>query len=653
MSWDMAPEAISTVVLCIIWVYSRKGNLIPSLRNRLFQVSLLTTFCAMTSNILSAVLIFTLNPYTLVLTWVVTLIYFITTPLMGMVYFFYVMANIYEDNAEIRRDFFFASIPGVAYVILVLLSPINHCIFSITPERGYSQGPLISTTYIIFFLYCAACVLLVAWRGKRVAPAIRAILFTFPLIAALVIVIQMVHPSTVLSGSAATCALLIIYLYLQNKQIGIDYLTKLPNRREFLRMMELYLRKKYNFTTLVISLREFKAVNDTHGQHNGDALLAAFSEFLRRGLGLGEGDIYRYSGDEFALLIKDAKKPEMEALVEKLRIRMKQPWEAGDRSCLLTVAIGLVSFPHTAQQMEGLINGLEYAVSAAKRDGENRNLCYCTPELLEKSKRHHQIEKLLEQNLAQGGFEVYYQPIYSVEDGSFRKAEALLRMRDPDLGNIPPSEFIPIAEESGLIVEITYLVLKKVCAQIRQLLDEGLSPESINVNLSALQFAQKDLLPRMLEIIADSGIPVAKVGVELTESTLAENAELIEETLRQMHREGIHIGLDDFGTGYSNLISVLDLPIDTVKMDKSLVWAAMKSERFAIAMQNFSRAFRELGMCVLAEGVETGEQSSFVVECGCAMIQGFLYAKPMPAEEYRAFLESRAGLQKEKRTPTS
>lgn len=642
MSWDMAPEAVSTVVLCIIWVYSRRGNLIPSLKNRLFQVSLFTTFCAMTSNILSAVLIYTLNPYTLVLTWVMNLVYFMTTPLMGMVYFFYVLANIYEGDLKIGRYFLFASLPGMVYIILVLLSPVNHGVFSLSLERGYAQGPLIAVTYIVFYLYCVACVFLVVWRGKRVAPAIRAILFTFPLIAALVIVIQLIHPSTVLSGSAATCALLLIYLYLQNKQIGIDYLTKLPNRHEFLHMMELYLQKKYNFTTLVISLREFKAVNDIHGQHNGDMLLEAVSEFLRKSLGLREGDIYRYSGDEFALLIKDAEKPEIAKLVEKLLTRMKQPWEAGGRTCILSAAIGLVSFPYTDRQMEGLINGLEYAVSAAKRDGENRHVCYCTPELLEKSKRRHRIETLLEQNLEQDGFEVYYQPIFSVEDKSFLKAEALLRMRDPALGNIPPGEFIPIAEESGLIVEITYLVLEKVCGQIRRLLDEGVRLERININLSALQFTQKDLLPRMLSIIARSGIPTAKVSVELTESALAENTELIADTLRQMHREGIHIGLDDFGTGYSNLISVLDLPIDTVKMDKSLVWAAMKSERFAIAMQNFSRAFHELGMCVLAEGVETQEQSAFVVDCGCTMIQGFLYARPMPAEEYRAFLQSRA-----------
>ena len=638
MSWNMAPEAISTVVLCIIWVYSRKGNLIPSLKNRLFQASFLTTFGAMTSNILSTLLIYTLSPQTLVLTWLVNLFYFLSTPLMGMAYYSYVLANIYEGEAPIGRYFLFSSIPGLAYVVMVLLNPFSKAIFDISLENGYTQGPWISVTYIIFYVYCVACVVLVALKGKRVAPSIRRILFTFPLIAALVIVIQLIYPHIVLSGSAATCALLLIYLYLQNKQIGIDYLTHLPNRPEFMKMMELYLRHKYTFTVVVFSLREFKTVNDSYGQHNGDRLLFEVSEYLRRESGLHEGEIFRYSGDEFALMIRDTAEPAVSALVERLHCRMAQPWTVEGCTCLLSAGLGLVICPMTSDRMDELINGLEYAVATAKRDTANRNICYCTPQLLERSQRRRHIAELLEQNLKTGGFELHYQPILDVENHSFVKAEALLRMSDPELGPISPAEFIPIAEESGLIIDITYLVLEKACRCIRRLLDHGIPLDGISVNFSALQFAQRDLLPRMLEIIARSDIPSSTLKIELTESILAENDQVVTAVINELHDLGIRIGLDDFGTGYSNLISVLGLPIDTVKLDKSLVWSAMKNERFAIAVQNFARAFRELDMTVLAEGVETEEQSRFVVESGCTLIQGFLYARPMPEAAFEAFL---------------
>ena len=218
---------------------------------------------------------------------------------------------------------------------------------------------LILFTYLIFYLYCVACVILVLWKGKRVAPEIRHILFAFPVIAAAVIVIQYLNPHIILSGSAATCAMLLIYLYLQNKQSCIDYLTGIPNRHEFLKMLEVYTRKKYTFTILVVSLREFKLVNDTYGQHNGDALLACVSGFLKKDLSLHEGEIYRYSGDEFALLLKNATKPSVQALTLKLLHRMQTPWTAGSCTCMLSAAIGLVSCPNSSDEMEGLVNGLE------------------------------------------------------------------------------------------------------------------------------------------------------------------------------------------------------------------------------------------------------------------------------------------------------
>ena len=640
MSWNIAPECISSVFLCIIWIYSRKGNVIPNLQNQLFQASFLTTFCAMFTNILSTILIYTLRPETLVLTWLVTLVYFIATPLMGMVYFFYTAANIFESSPKLKRYTLFASIPGVLYTVMVLLNPFTKHLFDISLTDGYRRGPLLLVTYGIFYLYCLACVFLVVFQGKRVAPAIRAILFIFPSIAGVVIIIQLLFPSIILSGSAATCALLLIYLYLQNKQIAIDYLTHLPNRREFLKMQELYIRKKEPFSMLVLSLREFKTVNDTYGQHQGDALLTALSVFLRKHLCLREGEVYRYSGDEFALLLKGTDTAALTDLVLGLHRRMARAWEVPGCTCLLSAAIGIASYPDTAEESRSLINGLEYAVAQAKQDPDTYKVCFCTPELLEKAQRRHIIAEQLEQCLKTDSFELHYQPIFSVETQRFIKAEALLRMRCPQLGPVSPAEFIPVAEESGLIIHITYLVLDRVCRFMRALMDEGLELESINVNFSALQFTQKDLLSRVLEIMLQNDVPCSKIKVELTESTLAENAETIATFLCQLNEAGIRIGLDDFGTGYSNLISVLDLPISTVKLDKSLVWSAAKDRRCFIALQNFSRAFRELGMTVLAEGVETEEQSRLVVDAGCTLIQGFLYAKPLPEEDFRAFLRA-------------
>lgn len=641
MSWDIVPECVSVVFLGIIWVYSRKGNLIPNLKSRLFQASLFTTFAAMTTNILSTLLIFWKVAELVPLTWIITTIYFVATPLMGLVYFLYAVANIYEGERHLTRCLLLMSIPSAVYGLIVITNPFTKLLFDISSTGDYTQGSFISATYIVFYIYCFSCVGFVVFQGKRVPHAVRVILFSFPAIAGLVIVIQLFYPSLMLSGSAATAAILIIYLYLQNKQMSIDYLTQLPNRHEFLNMLDSYIKRRYSFSIVVLSLSKFKETNDTYGQQSGDNLLEGVGEYLCRELRLQEGEIFRYSGDEFALLLRERNKEAVKTIVDKLLQRMSRAWDVTGCTCMLSASIGIVNYPKTSDELAGLINGLEYAVSQAKLDSASYNVCYCTPELYAASKRRSIIAEDLEKNLNGAGFELFYQPIFSVEKNCFIKAEALLRMPDTRLDGVYPDEFIPVAEESGLIIEITYLVLDKVCRFIKKLESEGVSLESVNVNFSALQFSQKDLIPRMLKIMERHGVPNSKIKIELTESVLAENMEIITACLYHMNEIGIRIGLDDFGTGYSNLISVLDLPIDTVKLDKSLVWSAEKNERCSIALQSFAHAFHDLGMVVLAEGVETETQRKMVVDAGCTLIQGFFYARPMNEAAFIEFIRTK------------
>lgn len=641
MSWNIAPECVSTVVLCIIWNYSRKGNPLPSMKNRMFQACFLMTFLAMTSNIISTGILYYLTPGLVFPAWLVNMVYFLTTPMLGMVYYLYVIFNIYEDRRVLPGVVFATLLPGISYVALVLLNPFMRSIFNISYTEGYTQGKYIMTTYAVFYLYCVFSVIVVIWKGRAVSSTIRHILIAFPVIAAAVIIFQMFLPNIILSGTAATSSLLIIYLYLQNKQISIDYLTEIPNRKEFLKMIELKVKRNAHkrFTIIILSLKEFKLVNDKYGQLNGDKFLVAVSDYLKNSFGIREGQLYRYSGDEFAILMEDTGKERIEYIVDTISERMQQPWLAGECSCLLSGALGVVSYPDNAAQMQELITGIEYAVAYAKSRASQEHICYCDPSVLEKANRRSQMVSILKDKLVNDEFELYYQPILSVDDGGFYIAEALLRINQSPLGAISPAEFIPVAEESGLIIDITYLVLDKVCKTIRRLRDEGLPIKGVSVNFSYLQFTQKDLIYRMQEIIRNNGIPASRIKIEITESTLGENIDVIRAFADRMHEMGIKIGLDDFGTGYSNLSSVTSFPIDTIKLDKSLIWSAVENEHSAIIVKNLSRAFRQLGMNILAEGVENQEHRTFVLDCGCSMIQGFLYAKPMPEEDFEAFLK--------------
>ena len=641
MSWNIAAECISTVMLCIIWNYSRQSHSLPTLKNKLFQVCFLTTFLAMTSNILSTICIQNTGVIPLWVNWPVTTVYFIATPLMGVIYFYYALSILYENQPRFPKRWLFLLLPAAVYLLMVLSNPFTGSLFSLSLEARYEQGPLIITTYLVFYIYCLfTCVTVVA-LGKRVDPTIRNILACFPLIAALVVIIQQIFPEVILSGSAATCALLILYLYLQNKQISIDYLLGIPNHKEFLNFLQLQIKrhKDASFTILLVSLRNFKQVNDTYGQQNGDEFLKTVCNYLSNTV--KPYQLYRYNGDEFAVVIPESDKETVIRLVKAIDGRFNQPWKSRDFLCMIGTVIAITTYPKSADTIEDLINALEYTISVAK-EGKNGNICYCGPGMLDHVKRRFKVIDVLKDALTQGGFQVYYQPIWSVEKQCFTLAESLLRLPSTPLGPLYPSEFIPIAEETGLIVDITYYVLDTVCRFVHDLLDSGITMlESVTVNFSGVQFSQHNPAEKVISIIESHGIPYRMIKIEITESVLAESRQELEEFIDLMHAKGVEVSLDDFGTGYCNLVSVLSMDVDVIKLDKSLLWAAQKDQKTAIMMKSLSRSVHELGMRVVSEGVETDEQRAFAEECCCDWIQGYYFAKPMPGEDAKRFLAER------------
>lgn len=635
MYWNIAAECISIVNLAIIWFYSRKSNEVPSLKNRLFQSCFFVTFCAMTFNVLSTVMLAYPENIPVFLTWIVTAVYFAVTPLMGMEYFFYTVATVFESKGNALKIIGGTSIPGLAYFVLVVLNPFYKVLFDIDENGVYSQGPLILYTYLIFYLYCFAAVIVVLVWGKYVEPSIKRILATFPLIAMVVIIIQQLFPEIILSGSAATCALLIIYLYLQNKQNTVDYLTGLPNRQEFLKMLELQIKKSRDFNITVLSLRGFKRVNDTYGQHKGDLFLQKIANYLK---GISEPHcLYRYGGDEFAILTYGAYDAGLEENVKKLEQRMQQVWGVGEYSCVIPAVVGVVGYPECGDTVEELINDIEYAVSMAKKT-PGSNVYYCGEDMVAAVRRRQQIVRILEENLKNNSFSVFYQPIVDTDTGKFTVAESLLRIPQTPLGPLYPNEFIPVAEETGMIVEITYQVLDKVCKFINRLSEAGIEFEGVHVNFSGQQFSQIGLAEKVEEIIEHNHTPFSKIKIEITESILAEDDRNVKEFALKMQQHGVLIELDDFGTGYSNIESVMNTPLDTIKLDKSLIWSAMERKESAVMVESLTTVFHEMGLLVLAEGVEDEAQERFVKKCGIDLIQGFLFSKPLPEEEAFTFL---------------
>lgn len=634
MAWNIAAECISIVFLSIILVYSHKGALLPSWKNRMFQCCLGATFAAMVSNVLSTLLLANPDWAGSWLCWGVTEIYFLATPLMGLAYYCYTAATVFEEHAGGRRVCILGILPGILYAVLVLINPLTGVLFSI--QAGvYLRGPLIITTYLIFYFYCLISVVLVRVYYRWLEPQIYKILFVFPLIAASVIVVQQLFPAVILSGSAATTAILLIYLYLQNKQSLLDPLTGLDNRVEFQKMISLSIQRGQPlFLVMVISLRDFKQINDHFGQRTGDHFLKLIASTLKTLT--APYPVYRFSGDEFALLIRGRSPEQMEELQKNIHSRFNEPFEIDSYSCRPHAVIGIAAYPHSAKSLEGLINGLEYAVNQAKL--HHWKQCYCDQKMLEGMRRRNEIIEILKQKLQDQEFVMVYQPIYEVKTGRISAVESLMRIPESPLGPLSPAEFIPIAEETGLIVAMTWQILRQICAVMVRLQENGVTLPAVHINFSAVQLVQPQLAEKVLQTLRECQIAPEQIIIEITETALAENPEETTRFARTMMEQGVRIEMDDFGTGYSNIDSVMHMLLSTVKLDRSLVVSAVENPRSATMIRYLIRVFHELGCEVLAEGVETENQDQFVRAEGVDLIQGFYYSKPLSESELIEFL---------------
>lgn len=635
MKWIISSEIVAAIMLCIILVYARKGNLLPTFKNIAFQYCLVITFVSVITNICSTLLLEYVQQVPFALNMALLVVYFLSTPLMGVVYFVYTLANVYEkDKEKILYYAKLASIPAIIYIVSVLLNPFTNDLFYFDTVSGYHRGPWISLTYVVFYVYVLLSIVIV-WRHRQnMDKTVCYILGVFPFISSLVILFQFFYPSYILTGTAATSALLIIYLYLQNKQMFTDTLTSLLNRQEFNKMMDIKVKDRHSFSVIVLSLQDFKFINDKFGQEIGDKILLQICHYLKQFL--PKQALYRYGGDEFAVIFDNEE--QMKSLMKDIVARMSNPWIVSDMELLLHYVIGAILYPDVASTREEIIQGLEYAVMSAKQDKEG-NVCFCTNDMMAKLQRSYEIITILKQAIDQNSFQVYFQPIYDVQKKKYRKAEALLRLPENHLGFVSPEEFIPLAEEKGLIGPITYQVLNKTCKFVRELINHEVEFVGVSVNFSIIQFMQEDLEQRVVEIIEQNKIPFDKIKIEITESMLAVNYALVLDFMQKMTKRGVQFLLDDFGTGYSNISYVLSVPFHTVKLDKSLIWMAMKDENAAKVLEKICEAFIGIGRHVLAEGIETKEHIAFVKACGCEYLQGYYYARPVPADQALHIIE--------------
>ena len=420
-----------------------------------------------------------------------------------------------------------------------------------------------------------------------------------------------------------------------------DSLTNLPNRLLFEDRLQHAIsqskRQKRQLAILFLDLDRFKNINDSLGHAMGDELLKEVAKRLQKILRDGD-TAARLGGDEFTVLVENLDDPSQAAVVaSKIQESFKTPYKIAGRELHVTTSIGISIYPDDGQTVADLTKNADAAMYQAKEQGRN-SYRYYTSELTRTAFERLLLETELRSALKKDQLLLYYQPQISLINGQMTGAEAVLRWHHPRLGIIPPARFIPLAEESGLIHEIGHWVLKEACEQTRYLYKQGLFQGRMAINLSVRQIMQTDLILRFEQIIADSQCPPDMLQLEVTEGIFMGQMQQSVPVLDVFKKLGVSIAIDDFGTGYSSLSYLKQLPIDKLKIDRSFI-RDLPSDSDAIAITQAIVALgKNLGLHIVAEGVETLAQQALLQKMGCEEGQGYLYSPPVPGNAFEEML---------------
>jgi diguanylate cyclase (GGDEF)-like protein len=421
-----------------------------------------------------------------------------------------------------------------------------------------------------------------------------------------------------------------------------DLLTGLPNRNLFLDRLSHALaqarRRQASVAVLFLDLDQFKLVNDSLGHEVGDEVLRVLSARLREHA-LDADRVGRIGGNEFLLVLDGPGEGRDDPRVAALLAALRGPIDALDSLHYLSISAGIARYPEHGATADLLFKNAGLATHEAKRRGHDQRVEY-SPDFERAVQDRQRLVSRLHEALERGEFELHFQPQFCTRLRRPVGIEALVRWRHPERGLVPPGEFIPVCEESGLIVPLGRWVLREACRHHRRLVAAGRGDLTIAVNVSAMQFLSGELALDVPALLREFDVPAGVLELELTESLVMENPESVIEVMRELRQHGVLLSIDDFGTGYSSMAYLHRLPLDKLKIDKSFITRVEHEGHNAAICESILALARSFDLKVIAEGVETDPQLGWLREHGCDEVQGYLLARPMPFEAMLGHLDA-------------
>jgi len=420
-----------------------------------------------------------------------------------------------------------------------------------------------------------------------------------------------------------------------------DSLTGLPNRASLQQDMDTMIQVCPNMIAVMfIDIDNFKYINDTLGHVYGDQLIAMVGQRIEK-IVSSTGRLYRLGGDEFVVMMRGVHDIEqVEFVIDRIIRKFKEPFEAGQSKIYCTLSAGIAIYPNDASSTEELLINADIAMYKAKEKGKNTYVLY-DKSMNDEMVYRARMERHLCDALENGEFYLVFQPQYSLKTLEIEGFEALVRWHSPILGSVPPSEFIKIAEDSRLIVNLGQWILAKACDFVRRLRQYGNKDIFISVNISIIELMQEDFVNNVLRTIQDAQIPESSIELEITESILTDSFDHLNSKLEYLRKKGVRIALDDFGTGYSSLNYLKRLEIDTLKIDKSFIDDISDTNENETLAASIIRIGHSMKLDVVAEGIENARQADYLARYGCDKVQGYYFCKPISEEQVIKILQQK------------
>ncbi len=423
-----------------------------------------------------------------------------------------------------------------------------------------------------------------------------------------------------------------------------DSLTDLPNRLLFADRLEQALvraeRHRESVALMLIDIDDFKLVNDSFGHDSGDKLIRAVGQMLQKSLRRAD-TVARLGGDEFAVIVEGISGAEDAiAIADNLTTMLEHNVKLDEQETFTSASVGIAVFPDDGKDARTLLKNADTAMFRAKEKGRHCFQFY-KPEMSVTAMERLDLENSMRKALDNGELVIHYQPTVDLHKNDVDGVEALVRWQHPDKGVINPNDFVPVAEDCGLILPIGEWMIETVCKQLRVWEDAGLENQNISINIAPRQFRDQDVVGLFREHLEANNIDASSITVEITESTLIEDVGEVERVLNELHDMGIRLALDDFGTGFASLAYLKDFPVDIVKIDRSFIDGLPENEDDVTIVNAIAGLTRGLKLKLLAEGVENVRQLDMLKGLGCQLGQGFYWSKALPADQYEQFYLNR------------